>query len=166
MVSGDRYGLGTALFSNDKLHRLRLSRIWNKSAPRILFIMLNPSTANEYILDPTVKRCVKIADSLGFGSAEIVNIFSLRATDPKLLYLSKDPTNRYNDLVISKAASIANKIVVAWGINGNLNNRGSEVSAKLIKDGYNLFAFGYTRDGNPKHPLYLPGNTPLVSWHR
>ena len=85
-------GTGTAAFSADRVHRYRLSRVWGDSGGGVCFVMLNPSTADAFQLDPTGRRCRGYAEAWGHRRLEVVNIFSLRSTDPAALYTHPDPS--------------------------------------------------------------------------
>jgi len=117
--------------------------------------MLNPSTADERILDPTVRRCVGYAMAWGFGSIEIVNLFALRSTDPSELYHADDPVGPDNDLAVLWCASCCSIAVAAWGTHGQHLDRGREV-VELLKGKAALKYLRLTKSGEPNHPLYLP----------
>ena len=136
-------------------YRYRLWRVWDEDAPRVLFIMLNPSTADELDNDPTVERCERRALSWGFGSVEVVNIFAYRATSPDDMKRQDDPVGPENDFYIQQAVQDAYMIVCAWGAHGNHLNRAAEVIAMLGELGITCHCLGTTADGNPKHPLYV-----------
>src|ERR1051326_5628436 len=93
-----------ALFSPCGLFRYRLWRHWTPGMPPLVFVMLNPSTADAEKNDPTVERCERRAKAGGFGGGEVVNLFALRSTDPKALYSAADPIGPENDKVIATAA--------------------------------------------------------------
>ncbi len=99
-----------AHFSPCGCYRYRLSLSWDDAAPRLLVVMLNPSTADETLLDPTATRCVLRARALGFGAVWIVNLFALRATDPRALRGADDPVGPGNDAAILGAARRADAI--------------------------------------------------------
>ena len=125
----------------------------------ILFILLNPSTADEYHDDPTNKRCITFAKKWGFGSLVFCNLFAFRTPYPKELFKASEPVGKENDDWIKTEANKAETIVVAWGNHGIYLNRTEEVK-KLIT-GKILNCFGITNTGQPKHPLYLSGDTKL-----
>jgi hypothetical protein len=131
--------------------RYELTRIWDRSLPRLGILGLNCSTADAVKDDPTVRREIGFAKSLGFGSLYKGNIFAYRATDPKKMKRALDPVGPEND-----------RLVVAWGTHGSFLVRDRAV-AKLL-EGRELWCFGTTKDGHPKHPLYLKRTTPLVPW--
>jgi len=117
--------------------------------------MLNPSTADERILDPTVRRCTGYAMAWGFGSIEIVNLFALRSTDPAELYRADDPVGPDNDLSILWCASSCTIAVAAWGTHGQHLDRGREV-VEMLRGKVALKYLRLTKSGEPNHPLYLP----------
>ncbi len=143
-----------AVFSKDMLYRYRLRRWWQDGL-RILFIMLNPSTADEIQNDPTVERCERRAKALGFGGFEVVNIFALRSTDPKGLYLAKDPVGEANVTAIDAAVLSCDEIVCAWGAHGTLLDQGERVKSLLQNCNRPVKILGLTQKGMPKHPLYI-----------
>ena len=141
-------------FSQDGKYRYTLWRIWDLSKPLVLFILLNPSTADEVKLDPTLTRCRNFTEKWGYGGMLVGNIFALRSTDPKALYRARDPVGPHNDCKLRELMGQASFTVVGWGTHGSLLSRGSTV-LKMIPEPY---AFGMNRDGSPKHPLYLRGD--------
>ena len=158
------WGLATASFSSDRIHRFRLSRIWDDSLARVNFLMLNPSTADAFQLDPTVRRCVGFAKLWGFGQLEVTNIFALRSTDPGALRSASDPVGVGNDDAIVAAANAATVVVAAWGTHGALFDRASAVTKVLASAGVELHQLRLTKDGHPAHPLYLPGTCTPQPW--
>lgn len=113
--------------------------------------MLNPSTADEKILDPTVRRCFGYAVSWGYGGFEVVNIFSLRSTDPAKLYEDDDSEFLESNLLAIRDVAVRAKVLVAaWGVHGSYKNRGALVREKVRP----LYYLELTKDGHPRHPLY------------
>jgi hypothetical protein len=125
--------------------------------------MLNPSTASALVLDPTVRRCVRLAQAWGLGAVEVVNLFALRSTDPRGLRGPDEPVGPGNDDAVVAAAAAADLVVAAWGVHGSLAGRDERVRALL--DDRPLHHLGLTRDGHPRHPLYLPRTARTVPWH-
>jgi len=148
-----------AVFSDCRTYRYVLYRDWDFAKPVLLFIMLNPSTADEKANDPTVERCERRARKLGYGGIKIVNLFALRSTDPKFLYSHVDPIGVNNDeyikLEVLKVVLGGGDVVCAWGRHGNLFSRNHKVLQKLKELKAEPKCLGITADGNPKHPLYI-----------
>tara|TARA_B100000029_G_scaffold21638_2_gene21844 strand:+ start:2329 stop:2796 length:468 start_codon:yes stop_codon:yes gene_type:complete len=143
-----------ALFSKDRAYRYALWRIWDKSLPKILFIGLNPSTANEIKDDPTNRRCKRYAYDWGYGGYIMSNIFAYRSTDPKKLKTINDPIGPKNNYWLKKLNKEATLTIGAWGNHGTLLNRGKKV-INIIDE---LYCLRITKEGHPSHPLYLPSN--------
>ncbi len=148
-------------------YRYRLSRVWDRSRPRCLWVMLNPSSADERSLDPTVRRCFDFSLSWGCGALEVVNLFALRSSDPGALY--RDPPvdapgeEGRNDRTIVATAREADLVVAAWGAHGKLAGRGEEV-ARLLAAVAPVHVVRFTADGSPGHPLYLPASAVPQVW--
>jgi hypothetical protein len=157
MFADDRVG---ALFSPDRVYRYRLWRRWKLEEPALVYVMLNPSTADEIDSDATVTRCIERAKRMGYGGIEVVNIFALRSTDPAALQSHQDPVGPENDQHIIQVCVTAmftgGQIVLAWGKHGALHGRGAAVRKMLDERQINTYALVLNRDGSPKHPLYVP----------
>ncbi len=155
-----------AVYSVCETFRYSLSRIWSPSTRKILFIMLNPSTACEQRNDPTIERCERRARRLGFGGIKVCNIFAFRATDPKYLRTAGDAIGPDNDAVIVDGCNWADKIVCAWGNHGEFLDRGREVGNALRRRGHALYRLGSsnTARGHPRHPLYRPYDEAIEKW--
>lgn len=93
-----------ATFSGCFKYRYGLTRVWDESLPTVAFIMLNPSTADDDQLDPTLRRCLGFARTLGYGAMEIGNLFALKSTDPEALYSSEDPIGPLNDNMLKSTS--------------------------------------------------------------
>ena len=144
----------TAVYSPDSRYRYALTRDW-AAGQRVLFVMLNPSTATEVQNDPTVERCERRARALGFGSFAVANIFAFRATDPRVMRAAPDPVGPANDAAILDLAAQSDRIICAWGSHGVHLGRGTRVEALLRATDHQLFHLGLTIAGQPKHPLYI-----------
>lgn len=144
-----------AIFNRDRTHRYALIIQWDRKLPRLNFIMLNPSTADEVKNDPTVERQYRRARKRGYGTLLVTNIFALRSTDPKVLYDAVDPIGSRNDHYIRAWAELATDVFVGWGTHGALLNRGEEVLQLLKAAGISPRHLGLTKDGHPRHPLYM-----------
>ncbi|MGR3483773.1 MAG: DUF1643 domain-containing protein [Paracoccaceae bacterium] len=147
-----------ATYSDDLTHRYLLERAWGPG-PRMLFVMLNPSTATEAQNDPTVERCERRARAYGCGAMRVTNVFGLRSTDPRGLRMATDPVGAQNDDAIAESARDwlrADEVTLcAWGTHGAHLGRGPAVEALLRATGRPLSVLGLTKDGHPRHPLYV-----------
>jgi hypothetical protein len=146
-------GASGAIIDSTKRFRYSLWRCWQSQAPRVSFIMLNPSTADEQKNDPTITRCINFAKKWGFGSIEVVNLFAYRATNPEELWRVKDPVGPRNDEYILEALKRSQVAILAWGTRGTFLNRNKHV-LDLISS-FDLYALELSKDGHPKHPLYI-----------
>lgn len=145
----------TAVYSDCERYRYLLTRTWDSTGRRALFVMLNPSTATEVQNDPTVERCERRARALGFGAFRVVNIFAWRDTDPRGLRRAADPVGPENDAAIADSVPWADQVVAAWGTHGAYLGRGAAVEALLRSMPFPIHHLGLTKDGHPKHPLYI-----------
>jgi hypothetical protein len=141
----------SAILSDDRLYRYSLSRIWDSSLPTVMFIGLNPSTADETENDPTINRCIGFAKSWGYGGLVMTNLFAFRSTDPKILKSVKEPIGDKNNDWLIQLAKESKIIIAAWGTNGTLLNRDKEIK-KLFPT---LYCLELSKENHPKHPLYL-----------
>ncbi len=144
-----------AIYSDCEKYRYVLTRIWDAAGRKVVFIMLNPSTATEVQNDPTVERCERRARAARFGSFRVNNIFAWRGTDPRNMRAAEDPVGPDNDRLIRESCRWADQIICAWGTHGAHLDRGSKVSGDLQSTGRPLFHLGLTKVGHPKHPLYI-----------
>jgi hypothetical protein len=158
-------GDASAVFSACERFRYRLTRQWEPDGPTVAFVMLNPSTADEMVADPTVRRCIGFAKREGAGRLVVVNLYALRSTDPAALARADDPIGPDNDEHIRQAARDASLVVAAWGAHPFAGDRATDVAAMLNGIGRPLYRLGPpTKDGHPRHPLYLPADAPLERW--
>lgn len=137
-----------AVFSPDSIYRYQLLRSWDIDKPKILFIMLNPSTADEFVEDPTIRRIVNYAKDWGYGSVYVGNLYAFRSTDPKGLNSVEDPIGPENITNIQVLIGLVDKVVYAWG-----NERKEPEWLKKIVT--NPYCIDISKKGIPKHPLYL-----------
>lgn len=150
-----------AVFSDDRRYRYLLWRRWSENKPLILFIGLNPSTADETIDDPTIRRCRGFAKSWSAGGFMIANLFAFRATLPMDLFVEKAPIGPKNDLWIRAASDIAARTIACWGNHGTHQGRSAVVMPLLLTPEH----LKITKAGQPSHPLYLPSAlTPSRNW--
>jgi hypothetical protein len=145
----------TAQYSDCERYRYSLTRVWQPTGGRVLFVMLNPSTATEMQNDPTVERCERRARALGFGGFQVTNIFAWRDTDPRKMRAATDPVGPLNDAAIRDGAAWADQVIAAWGTHGAHLDRGAAVEALLRDADRSVHHLGLTKHGHPKHPLYI-----------
>jgi hypothetical protein len=127
--------------------------------------MLNPSTADAERDDPTIRRCMTFTQRLGYDALVVVNLFAWRATDPRDLVDAEDPVGPENGLWVRRACHQAALVVVAWGaLEKPLRGAAGVISKIILGDGYKLKCLGTTKDGQPRHPLYIAADTLLVDW--
>lgn len=140
------------IFSPDRQYRYTLWREWDMFNPSYaMFIGLNPSTADEVQDDPTIRRCIGFAKEWGFGALCMMNLFAFRATDPRVMKAAPIPIGPENDKWLVRCAKEAGIVLAAWGVHGSYQARDEEI-LKLIG---NVMCLGVTKEGNPRHPLYL-----------
>jgi hypothetical protein len=126
--------------------------------------MLNPSTATEERNDPTIERCQRRAAALGLPAFAVVNLFAFRATRPADLRAAPAPIGPENDRLLMETARDAALILCGWGTHGAHLGRGAQVEALLRQAGVPLHHLGLTRDGHPRHPLYVSYGTGPQPW--
>ena len=149
-----------AILSDDRRYRYVLWR----DVPSIdgcralLFVGLNPSTADESENDPTIRRCMGFAERWGYSRLLMVNLFAYRATKPKVLHDELDPVGPENDRWLRQAIDVADFTLAAWGNNGLWGDRHEQVKA-MLKDPHCL---GRTKQDAPRHPLYVPRNQDAI----
>jgi hypothetical protein len=164
--------LGDAVFDGPgDCYRTLLTRTWDPDRPRVCFVMLNPSTADANTNDPTVAKDIRLARAWGFGGLDVVNMFAWRATDPAELLNVPDPVGPNNAATIIANAS-GRTVVCAWGrIDPRLYERHAAhvervintlVGLTAVAPDTQLRALGYTKDGSPRHPLYMREDTVLL----
>lgn len=162
----------TALISTCGKYRFWLYRHLDVPSPSngvAMFIMLNPSTADATKDDPTIRRCKTFARNWGCSSVWVFNLYALRTTDPSILWKQPDPIGRENDHYLRDFAtknnfsSGVNRAVCAWGVNAK-PERVAQVRDILTNAGAHLWCLGTTKDGHPRHPLYVKGGQQLLPW--
>ena len=149
-----------ARFSACRRYRYALWRRW-APGPQLLFILLNPATADEYRDDPTIRRCLGFARAWGYGALAVANLFARRtASAVELARLAaRSPENLVgpdNDAWLLRLYRESELTVAAWGNQGRLLGRSRAVRTLAPA----LHCLGWTRLGEPRHPLYLPADTP------
>ncbi|UTC28982.1 hypothetical protein MARCHEWKA_04700 [Brevundimonas phage vB_BpoS-Marchewka] len=154
---------------NPPLYRYWLERVWDDALPVMVWVMLNPSTADHTVNDPTILACMDFARRNGCGSIAVVNLYGFRSPHPKVMKAAKDPIGdlTYDHLqkamrmVKDRPGSLA---ICGWG-NGDFNYMALGLRRHAQDAGVTLHCFGVTKDGSPKHPLArglhrIPRDTP------
>lgn len=156
----------SATLSPDGKYRYALTRQWGPTPPA-LWIMLNPSTADAFTDDATIRRVIGFSRQWDCGGAVVVNLFGLRSTDPRVLRDADDPVGPDNDAVaawyLSGQAGPIRLVVAAWGAHGHLHGRDVAMQRLIAVHGLYPHCLGRTRSGQPRHPLRLHADTlPVV----
>lgn len=150
-----------AIFSDDRKYRYALWRIWSNNRPLLMLIGLNPSKANEFINDPTITRGIVRADKNRFGGLLMGNLYAFVSTDPNELLKNSDFVGEFTDYYLQKMLELSNsKALCGWGSFKPVTLR-APIVLSFIKEPYCL---GVNADGQPKHPLYVSYNTPMVRY--
>src|SRR6185436_7280733 len=152
-----------AVFSDDMVFRYKLWRIWDHSVLSVNFIGLNPSTADDRTDDPTIRKCIGFAKRNGYGGLVMTNLYAFRSTNPSALLRAGNFIGPDNDKLIANEKVYCGAIVAAWGSHPATKGRALFVRRML---GWNLLCLGITKNGSPKHPLYVPYSQPLIGYSR
>lgn len=156
-----------ATLSEDRRYRYVLTRRWGNRPSGVAWIMLNPSTADAEVDDPTIRRCMSFTQRFGFDAMVVVNCFAYRATDPDVLLEvgAETAVGPDNGEWVRKACHQGGLIVAAWGAPKQpLANAARDIGKIIKNDGYSVKCLGKTKDGSPRHPLYVRADAPLIDW--
>ena len=129
----------------------------------MVFVMLNPSTADAVHDDATIRRCIAFVKNFGCNKLIVANLYALRSRDPNRLRTHPDPVGPGNDNVLASLASSYTDIVCAWGAEAP-HSRVAEFRELMDAEGAKLWCLGQTKHGAPRHPLYLPADSLLERW--
>lgn len=151
----------TAALSTCRKYRFALWRTWDETKPYVMFVGLNPSTADETSDDPTLIRCINYAKSWDFGGVCMANLFAYRATNPNDMKIAADPIGQENNRWLKKLANDAGLIVAAWGNDGAYLGRSAQVKTLLA----NMHCLKLNKSGEPAHPLYQKSDIAPVPMH-
>lgn len=151
----------TAVFDNTGAYRYQLGRRWQATGANVVFVMLNPSRADDSTDDPTLRACIQFAQRWGCASLSVVNLFGYRTPHPSELKKTKDPVGADNDRYVLAAVRAADKVVLAWGNEGGLLGRDRVVLTQLAPYRQKLYCLQLNRSRQPRHPLYIPRGTAL-----
>lgn len=156
---------GRASLSPCERYRYTLFRDW-EDGPKLTFIMLNPSTADAMLDDRTIGRCIRFAQDHGFTGLRVGNVFAFRATDPADMKAALDPVGPGNDDALREmfvqARDAETPIVAAWGVHGAHLGRADQVVALAASVGVGLHCLGTSKEGHPRHPLYIRADQPFA----
>lgn len=159
-----------AVLSADGVYRYRLWRIWDRDRHPTAFVMLNPSTADADLDDPTIRRCVGFARSWGAGGIVVVNLFAFRATDPADLARSGaggvDLAGADRDLHLQEVFGVVDSVVCAWGACPVVRSEHVRAVLSLIPASVEVTCLGRTKEGHPRHPLYLAASTARTAFRK
>ena len=139
-----------ATFSEDGNHRLKLWRIWDENLPIIMFIGLNPSTANSSSDDPTIRRIKRFTSDWGYGGFYMMNLFTQITPYPKELKLNSFKELHENRVRIRELNEECKITVCCWG-----NFKQAAIEGEYCKCMEKSHCLGMNKNGSPKHPLYL-----------
>lgn len=155
----------SAVLSDCGTYRYELSRVWDWDfeLPVVGWVMLNPSTADADVDDPTIRRCMGFARRWGYGGIVVRNLFALRATDPRELRLHPAPTGPDNMSYLAQAIHDA-FTVCAWGSHPEAVSPGRALVAQLRAAGADVRCLGVTKDYHPRHPLYVRNDAEPISF--
>ena len=154
----------SATISQGGLYRYDLTRRWAPGIDWAVFVMLNPSTADATIDDPTIRRCISFAQREGYGGLAVVNLYALRTTRPVHLLHHPDPVGPDNAYRVGRWLDAADIVIAAWGAHRLAAHRSGWLTDTVEGYDKDLYCLGVTADGSPRHPLYLPTDTPLEPW--
>lgn len=153
-----------ATFSHDRQYRYTLHRTWEADKGFVNFIGLNPSTADENVDDPTIRRCIRFARDWGYGGLVMTNLYAARTTIPSALGLEVDPVGPGNDAAIFHMAQASRLIVCAWGAWPGPDRARPVLTVRKFLAGLDLHVLGLTAHGSPRHPLYMPASSTPQPW--
>ncbi len=148
---------GSAGLSRCKGYRYWLKRRWD-DGPEIVFVGLNPSTADAKTDDPTLRRIMGFCSDWGFSAVTVINLFAWRSRHPRELSTVQDPVGPRNNYWIKKLCQGTEPVVAAWGNGGSLHGRDQYALTRMTE----LYCLGVTQQGRPRHPLYAPATCHLV----
>ena len=149
-------------FSYCRTYRYTLKHVWDGSLGTVVFIGLNPSTADENKLDPTLRRIRGFACDWGYGSFVMLNAFAFRATDPREMKKADDPIGPKNDEFIRSVCSSNDLTIACWGNHGEFMSRWKTVVSIVDK----TMCLKLTKSGQPSHPLYLKKSLKPIFWRK
>jgi len=154
----------SAVYSPCKSYRYSLTRSHAKATKSLLFILLNPSTATELKNDPTVARCQKRSELLGYNSFIVCNLFAFRTKNPEIMKNHFEPIGPDNHQIIKESLKIADQVICGWGNHGAHLDQSEKVLKIIATFGKHAYHLGLTKSHQPKHPLYMSYNQEPIRW--
>jgi hypothetical protein len=148
-----------AIFDSTGRYRYWLWREWRADAPRVGFVMLNPSRADASVDDPTIRRCIRFAQGWGFGRLDVMNLFAYCTAHPQELRCATEPIGHENDAYLVTLSSQVDSLILAWGNGGQWQGRDRQVLRLFADVALSPQCLGQTQQQHPKHPLYLKTTT-------
>lgn len=146
-------------------YRYWLARTWNPGAGILCWIMLNPSTADANVDDPTIRRCIGFARTWEYGGIEVVNLFGYRATNPAdLERCPVDVVGRDNRHHIRAMSNRCPIVIAAWGAHPQATPLVVRMTLAALVGQTQLYVLGLTKAGAPRHPLYVRGDAEPIRW--
>ena len=149
-----------AVFTEDRKYRYALWRVWNTHRPLMMLIGLNPSKANEITDDPTITRGIARSYKAGFGGLLMANLYAYVSTDPNVLLGNGQFIGELNDDYIRRMICMSSRQLCGWGSFPPVAKRASSVLAMITEP----YCLGVNKDGQPKHPLYIGYDVPMVKY--
>lgn len=147
------------------VYRYDLTRTWDGEGGSLLWCMLNPSTADAEQDDNTIRRVIAFSQREGMGEAVVVNLFALRSRRPEHLFRVDDPSGPANMATILHHLKRCSGLVCAWGAHAIPIVRDRDPRRGVVRlanaHGIGATCLGTTKDGSPRHPLYVRGDAPL-----
>ncbi len=155
----------SAVVSDCGKYRYYLHRQLGEGRHAATFIMLNPSTADHDVDDPTIRKVMGFARRRGCHELHVVNLFAVRATKPGDLRAATDPVGPENREWLRRAVELAcdGLVVCGWGTHGAYMGQ-DKAALGWIGGLCQPTCLGVTRDGHPRHPLYVPYSAELAAF--
>lgn len=156
-----------AMISECETYRYLLMRAWDLSLPMMVFVMLNPSTADATLDDPTIRRCMGFARRDGYGGIIVVNLFAYRSPSPEVMKAAVDPEGPLNTRILQHifeyAVTSKAPVIAGWGVHGDFKDQDYGVVQQAEITGVEFSCLGKSKGGHPRHPLYLKGDAGVVA---
>lgn len=149
-----------AIFSDDRKYRYALWRVWNPVKHLLMQVSLNPSDANELKNDPTITWGIVRADRNDFGGFLMANLYAYVSTNPDNLLNNGNAVGEYTDYYIKEMVKLSATQLCGWGSFKPVIKRCGEVYKMLT----NPYCLGVNANGQPKHPLYIGYDVPMIKY--